>query len=451
MLLKEIPVKYTSEDTTPCSKKIVVTVEAEEVNAAITAALTMQQQGLSLAGFRKGHVPLNIIEKRFKGQIYADAAQDLTNVHLNQILGDLKVTPISAMNVDPTPIKLVRDTECTYTVTFEHLPVFEVPAYEGIEVEQKQAAAPSEDRINEFIDRLRRQDAKYEPVDGAEHAENGQLVNIDLDVYDGETVVHSAHGQDLLVGQPGAEQIDELVKSLKVGETGEKMIDFPADFMLPALQGKTAKVKVTVYAIKSEKLPTDEQLLEKFKLSSMDEVRSRAVEVMQFQMNSLYRSEAQTALVDQLMKMVDFELPKSLLDNELNGLVERDVMQAQRAGKVLSDEQIAEAREKHHDDAVRQVKSYILLLTIAQKEGISASDQEVQARVAQQAGQYHVNPQELFNYYRESGYLYTIRDSILVDRAAQAVYAKAKVNMVEVAAPEAAAEAPVEGAAEEAK
>lgn len=440
--------KYTTEDLTPCSKKVVVTVEAEEVNAAITAALTMQQKGLSLAGFRKGHVPLNIIEKRFKGQIYADAAQDLTNVHLNQILGELKVTPVSALNVDPTPISLVRDQESVYTLTFEHMPEFDLPPYEGIEVEQLKAASPSEQSVNEFIDRLRRQDAKYEPVSGEGPAENGQLANIDLDVVEGDKVLHSAHGQDLLVGQPGAEMLDDIVKTLKVGEAGEKEVTFPDDFILPALQGKTAMVKIKLYAIKAEQLPSDEKLLERLKLKSMDELKTRTAEVLQNEMSNLYRSSTQTALIEKLLKMVDFPMPQSLIDSELNTMVQRDVMQAQRMGKSLSDEQIAQAKEKYQEEALKHVKTYILLLSIAKKEGLSVQDQEVQIAVTRQAVEMHVNPQELMAYYRENGGLYTVRDNILIDKAAQAVYAKAKVTMLEQPAEKPADEAAPEAVAE---
>ncbi len=437
--------KYSTEDTSACSKKIVVTVEAEEVNAAITAALKMQQQGLSLAGFRKGHVPLNIIESRFKGQIYGDAAQDLTSVHINEILGELKVRPVSAINVDPTPIQLVRGQDTTYTVTFEHMPVFELPAYDGVEVEQHRAAPAGEQHVSDFIERIRRDRSKYVPAPGEGPAADGQMVNIDLDVVDGEKVYHTAHGVDLRVGQPGAEFLDELVKTLKVGESGEKVENFAADFMMPELQGKTATVKVTVHAIKNLDMPDDEALLKAIKLDSMDELKRRAREIMETQANMIYRNEAKAKAVDKVAAMVDFELPPSLLHSELSNMVMNDLRQAERMGKTLSSEQIAELNTKHDAAARERVKSFVLLMAIAEKEGLSVTDQEVQRRVIDEAGQMHIDPNKLFDYYRENGYLYTIRDALLTDKAAEAVYRKAKVNMVE-AAPAAETEKAAEAA-----
>ena len=72
--------KYTTEELTPCKKKVNISVEPDEVNAAINTAVKLQQRGIAMDGFRKGHVPADIIEKRFKGQLYHDACQDLINV-----------------------------------------------------------------------------------------------------------------------------------------------------------------------------------------------------------------------------------------------------------------------------------------------------------------------------------------------------------------------------------
>lgn len=432
--------KYTTEELTPCSKKIHVTVSAEEVNAAISSALTMQQQGLSLAGFRKGHVPLAIIEKRFKGQIYADAAQDLTNVHLNEILGELKVRPVSMLVVDPTPIQLVRDQECNYTVTFEHMPAFELPAYDGIEVEQHEAPEPSDDSINAYIDRMIDSRVKYVPVDGEGPAAEGQLCNIDLDIYEGDKLLHSAHGQDLAIGQDAAKEIDEIVKSLKVGQTGEKEITFADDFILPELQGKTCRVVITLHAIKEKIAPTPEEFAKKINLSGVDEMRQKSADLLKSQMSKLYKDEAKTKLIEKLLGMVDFELPPSIVENEISLLVENDVYQAERMGKALSEDQIKEAREKHTERARRNAKVYVLLLSIAQKEGLSVTEDQVRHVVEGTAATMHCNPTELYNYYRENGYLYSIRDNILIDMATNAIYAKAKVSIVPVDAKQAGAE-----------
>ncbi len=432
--------KYTTEDINACSKKISVTVEAEEVEAAITAALKMQQQGLSMAGFRKGHVPLKMIESRFKGQIYSDAAQDLTSVHINQFLGELKLRPVSALKVDPDPIQLERGKDCCYTVTFEHMPVFELPEYEGVEVEQQKAEAPGEEVVNNFIERLRRDRATYAPADGEGPAVDGQMVNLDLEVVEGDKVLHSIQGQDLIVGQRGAEIVDELVKTVKVGESGEKEVSFPADFMLPALQGKTAVMKVKVYAIKNLKQPDDDALVAALKLDSMDDMKKRCAQLLTDQLSLRYRTEAKDRMVYKLADMVDFELPQSLVQNEISSMIYNDIQQAQRMGKTLDNERIAGLHTVYEPMARRQVKCLVLMMAIAEKEGLTVTDQEVKQRILELSAEMHIDPNKLFDYYRENGYLYTIRDNLLNDKATESVYSKARVVMVDALTPPAAPE-----------
>ncbi len=433
--------KYTTEDINACSKKISVTVEAEEVEAAITAALKMQQQGLSMAGFRKGHVPLKMIESRFKGQIYRDAAQDLTSVHINEFLGELKLRPISALKVDPDPIQLERGKDCCYTVTFEHMPAFELPVYEGVEVEQQKAGTPGEETVNSFIERLRRDRSTYEPANGEGPAVDGQMVNLDLEVVEGDKVLHSIQGQDLIVGQRGAEIVDELVKTVKVGESNEKEVTFPTDFMLPALQGKTAVMKVKVYAIRNLKQPDDDALVAALKLDSMDDLKHRAAQLLTDQLNLRYRTEAKDRMLYKLADMVDFELPQSLVQNEISSMIYNDIQQAQRMGKTLDNERVAGLHTVYEPVARRRVKCLMLMMAIAEKEGLTVTEQEVKQRILDLSAEMHVDPNKLFDYYRENGYLYTIRDDLLNDKASESVYRKAKVVMVDTLTPQTAPEA----------
>ena len=447
--------KYTKEELSTTKLKIAVSVEAEEINAAISAAVKMQQQGITLAGFRKGHVPESLIEKRFKGPIYADAARDLVNVHLNQILAELDVIPCTGINVDPTPLPIERDKGAEYTAEFEHMPVFDLPDYEGMEINQTRATEVSDKQMEAFLTRMSMEGAHLVPVDSDGPAEDGQYVNIDLTVTVDGKVESDAHGMDYEVGQAGTmPELDAFIKTLKVNQEGETEITFPEDFFQASLQGKTATIKVHVYAIKKLSRKSIEDLVNQFKLKDEAELRARAAEVILSQVNKLYRDEAQTALLQTLLDKVDFELPQVLVDNELNVFVEREQGKAMRVGKALSAEQIAEVREKNLETARKNVKTYILLLAVSKKEGLEVTERELQTQIgfiAQQMRDVNnkpVNPQDLYKLYAENGTLYTIRDEILINKAMQAVYAKAKVTMV---APKSEAEAAAEAPAEEAK
>ncbi len=425
-------VKYTKEELSPTKVRIAVNVEAEEINAAIDVAVAMQQTGITLKGFRKGHVPASLVEKRFKGQLYHDAANKLTQVHLNTILGECGLVPVTGLTVTPTPIEIERNKDVQYTVEFEHLPKFDLPSYEGLEVEQERASTVADTEIDALIARMRARGEKLVPVDGTGPAVKGQYANVDLSVFvDGEEV-SSSRGTDYLVGQEGFPPLDELVSSVKVGESGEKEVTFPEDFYVENLRGKSGVIKVKTYAIKEMKGMTDEELLAETKLSSMGDLRKAASERMVSQKNVLGRSEAQNALLEKLLAMVDFPLPEALVEGELSAFVERAQNRAMQAGKTLTAEQEADVRKENLEKAQKQAKTYVLLRTIAEKEGLKVSEREVQMLVARQAKQMdNVDPQALYKYLAESGQIYIMRDQILINKAVEAIYGKARVNMVE--------------------
>ena len=128
--------EYSAEDLSPIKKKIVITTEPQEVEAAIMGAVALYKTSVQLDGFRKGKVPASVIEQRFRDKIYEEARQDLINVHINEVMQNLDVQPLSGINVDGAEA-LERGKGYAYSIEFEVLPTFDLPPYEGMEVEQE--------------------------------------------------------------------------------------------------------------------------------------------------------------------------------------------------------------------------------------------------------------------------------------------------------------------------
>ena len=92
--------EYSAEDISPVRKKVVITTEAQEVEAAIMGAVALYKTSVQLDGFRKGKVPASVIEQRFRDKIYEEARQDLINVHINDVMQKLDVSPLAGVDVD---------------------------------------------------------------------------------------------------------------------------------------------------------------------------------------------------------------------------------------------------------------------------------------------------------------------------------------------------------------
>ena len=221
--------EYTVEDLSPVKKKVAITTDPKEVEAAIMGAVALYKTSVQIDGFRKGKVPASVIEQRFRDRIYEEARQDLVNVHINEVMSKLDVTPVSGINmVDGEPV-MERGKGMNYSIEFEVLPTFDLPPYEGMEVEQEKTIVDDAE-VEEVVERIRRDRAKLVPVDGDGPAVDGQVANIDFCAYENGQPLEGikADGFDLALGEKQAlEDFENLVKTIKLGCEAEGDITFP--------------------------------------------------------------------------------------------------------------------------------------------------------------------------------------------------------------------------------
>ncbi len=426
--------EYIVEDISTVKKKVNVTVDPKEVDAAIMAAVALYRTSVQIDGFRKGKVPASVIEKRFHDRLYQEAKQDLVNVHINQIMQDLDVTPLSGIDLDGKD--LVRDEVYKYSISFEVLPTFDLPNYEGLEVVQEKAVVKPEE-VEEFIERLRKDRAQLVVAEGKGPAVDGQVVEIDFATFENGVPLEgiSAQNFQMNLGEGQAlEAFEALVKETSLGETKEGEVKFPDDFLAPDLAGKTVTMKVTVHTIKERKLPElNDELAKSMGQDSVEKLREAFVDSYTRSRTNLHKGAAQKQLVDIVLKMVDFELPASLVENHQRSLV------AERKARVEAQGRSIESLGKNLDELMAEAlteaesisRAQVLLMAIAKKEGLEAQEQEVDMAIyhmAQRSGQ---DFKQLKDEYVNSGAIFTLRDRILADKAMEVMYTKAKVTEIE--------------------
>ncbi len=426
--------EYKVEDISTVKKKVNVTVDPKEVDAAVMAAVALYRTSVQIDGFRKGKVPASVIEKRFQEKIYQEAKQDLVNVHINQIMQDLEVAPLSGIDFDGKD--LVRDETYEYSISFEVLPSFDLPNYEGIEIVQEKAEVKPEE-VDEFIERIRKERAELVVVEGNGPALDGQTVEIDFQAFeDGQAIEGiSAQNFQMHLGEGQAlEDFETLVKSTNLGETKEGEVKFPEDFLAPDLAGKTITMKVSVHAIKERKLPEiNDELAKGMGQESVEKLREAFVDSYTRSRTSLHKGAAQKQLVDIVLKMVEFELPESLVENHTRSLVAERKARVESQGRSLESlgKNLNELMSEARPEAESISRAQVLLMAIAKKEGLEAQDQEVDMAIyhmAQRSGQ---DFKQLKDEYVNSGAIFTLRDRILADKAMEVMYTKAKVTEVD--------------------
>ncbi len=433
--------EFKVEEISPVERKVVVSVPVEEVNGAISATVAVYRTTVDMKGFRKGKVPAKMVESRFRDQIYNEATTDLVNVHLNEIMGEMGVQPMSRLDVDAKV--LVRDEPFEYAVKFEVAPEFELPAYDGLEVEQEKPVV-EETEIQAVVDRIRDNMAEMRTVTEDRTAQAGDIVIVDFSAWqDGQPVDEiKANGFQMLLGDNQAlPEFEQIVTKLKPGENGEDEITFPEDFINRDFAGKTVTLRVKLHEIKEKVLPEVDDAFAKKAGGFKDMAMMReAIEHSYMESRrSLVRSDAQKKLVDQLLAMVDFPLPPMVVEEHVDQLVADFKQRIESQGKRLDalGKSGPEIRAQFQPKAEEMVRTQMLLLAIAAKEQMLIQPEELDRHIMQEAIRTKQDPETVRRYYEDNNLMFALKDRLLADKAVERVYAAAKVTEVEPAAAEA--------------
>ena len=320
---------------------------------------------------------------------------------------------------------------------------------------EQEKTVVDEKEVGDVIERIRRDRAQLVPVDSAAAAVDGQVACIDFAAYENGLPVEGVKAEnfDLALGEHQAlEAFEALVKTIPYGQEGEGEIHFPDDFIARDLAGKTVTMKVKVHAVKERKLPElNDELAKSMGLESVDKLKETISRSYARSRENLNRSAAQKTILDRLLKMVDFPLPESLLDIQMRTLLSDLKARLERQGKRLEalGKSPDELRKEMLPQAEELARIQVLLLSIAKKEGLEISDQEVAAQIYQESMRTGEDFKTLRENYERSGLIFVLRDRLLADKAMDRIYAKAKVTEVEPKAPQAdgAAVAPAEAPA----
>ncbi|MCF8104043.1 MAG: trigger factor [Desulfohalobiaceae bacterium] len=438
--------EYQVEDVNSVKKQVSVQVGSDEINAAIGAAVAMQRKDLKLSGFRQGKVPGSLVEQKFKKEIYNQAAQDLLNVHFSQILGEIGLEPLGGVDVDAGPI--TRDQDYRYSFSFEFVPEIDLPEYHGLQAEKRKPVV-SEEMVNNALERIRFENSTLELVKEERHPRDGDVAVIDFAAFqNGQPLENIKQDKfELPLGEAQAlSDFEEIVKGLLPGQSGEGEVTFPDDFINQDLAGQTVTMQVHLNVIKERVLPAvDEELAQKVAgHGSVESLRKQIEENFHGYFENMEKSRVQKKLLDQLSAKTDFALPETMVERQLDGMLENKQKRLEQEGKSLEAEgSPEELKEKLRPEAEELVKNHLILLEIAKKEDLSISPQEVDQYLYQTAVRNRQDPEQLRKHYEDNNLMFALKDSLLADRAAEVLYEKAELQEIEPeesGEPEAAAE-----------
>ncbi|WP_028694419.1 trigger factor [Pseudomonas cremoricolorata] len=412
------------ENTSALERRMTIAVPAERVESEVNKRLQQTARRAKVPGFRPGKVPMSVIRQRYEEAARQEAFGDLVQSSFYEAVVEQKLNPAGAPSVEPKSFEKGGDLE--FVAVFEVFPEFTVAGLESINVERLSAEVAESD-LDNMLEVLRKQNVRFEAVERA--AQNDDQVTIDfVGKVDGEVFQGgSAKGTQLVLGSgrmiPGFE--DGLVGA-KAGEERVVNVTFPEDYQNLELAGKAAEFTITVNAVAAPELPElNEAFFAQFgiKESSLEGFRTEVRKNMERELRQAIKAKVKTQVMDGLLAANPVEVPKALLQNEVDRLRVQAVQQF--GGNIKPDQLPAELFE---EQAKRRVVLGLIVAEVVKQFDLKPEDAKVREVIEEMASAYQEPEQVIAWYYKNDQQMNEVRSVVLEEQVVDTVLQKATVT-----------------------
>ncbi|WP_176512099.1 trigger factor [Pseudomonas faucium] len=412
------------ENTSALERRMTIAVPAERVENEVNKRLQQTAKRAKVAGFRPGKVPMSVIRQRFEADARQEAFGDLVQASFYEAIVEQKLNPAGAPAVEPKSFEKGKDLE--FVAIFEVFPEFTVAGLESINVERLSAEVADAD-LDNMLEVLRKQNVRFEAVERA--AEKDDQLNIDfVGKIDGEAFAGgSAKGTQLVLGSgrmiPGFE--DGLVGA-KAGEERVVNVTFPEDYQNLDLAGKAAEFTITVNSVSAPQLPElNEEFFAQFgiKETTLEGFRTEVRKNMERELRQAIKTKVKNQVMDGLLAANPIEVPKALLENEVNRL---RVQAVQQFGGNIKPEQLP--AELFEEQAKRRVVLGLIVAEVVKQFELKPDDAKVREMIEEMASAYQEPEQVIAWYYKNDQQLNEVRSVVLEEQVVDTVLQKATVT-----------------------
>ena len=432
--------EVTITDLSPCKKQLRIEIDAETVNAKFDSVAKDFRRHAHLPGFRPGKAPLANVMRSYGDKIGEEAKRTLMSDSYSKALKENGLRPVIMPEVEE--LQFGHGKPFQYLATLEVTPAFELPEYNGLEVDKERRTVTAA-AIDKALDTLREQRVSYTDVDRPAGEDDFIVVNFTGTIDDKPItdLVKVARGlteqKNYWLNAKHNPLIPGIVEALIGSGKDDKKtvtVTIPNDFIYEELVGKEARYEIEIVQVKEKSLPElDDKFAKGFGAESMDKLREGVENDLKNELEYSLKKSVRNQCVDKLLDAVNCDLPETIV-NEATRLGVHNIVQQthQRGvGKEVIDENKDRIYANAKADAEVRVKANYILSKIAEKEGIKVTDQELSRQVAAMATQQKVKPQKLAQQLKDNGTIYQVQEEILNAKVIDLLEEKAKVTEID--------------------
>ena len=391
-------------DVNSVTKALDIKITKEDFAKTYQQVLNNTAQKIKINGFRPGKAPKNMIESMYKDAIIADAKEKIIREAIDDGIkeNNLKVLQISDVNFKEDS----KEDGFSFCATVEVLPTPpEVPNFDGINVEAQRDEF-TQDKVDNAINELLGYHSKLELVNDRTKPNEDDTVRFTFEVSynDGTTEEKREYVRAFDKNAwniEGSASFDSVVRdsllNMNVGESKECKSTIEISNKNGTFKAGDVTYKINLLEILKKVIPelTDDfvKSLPGYELNSVKELQDRMTDVIQSEITKANEDRKRTAVMHKLLESYDFEIPQSMLDNEIENLLNMQGGQYAKAIKLsqVSDETKNHIRGVYNHAAKERIQVAYLIDSICKKENIEASDEDYDKYLEQIAQETHIS------------------------------------------------------------
>ncbi|MEO1129818.1 MAG: trigger factor [Planctomycetota bacterium] len=443
MSMSEQTVKVEIEDAGPSRKKLTITVPAEQVSTQMAISSETFTAEAHLPGFRKGHAPAGLIQRKFGDHILQDVRQQLVSNAYSQVIEEKQLKVLG----DPEGLDSIgelaveENQPITFSVEVDIAPEFDLPTLDEVDI-LKPIIEVKDDAVDEQITRLLRNEGELAPREQGEAGDFCIGRGI-MRTTDGEEV-HNLEGAVIQIPEDpkqgrGAvlgvmvEDFSKQVGSPKPGETLTIKTTGPENHENTSVRGADLEIEFQIERVERiEPAPMDQVL---GRLGMADEEQLRENVMLQLNRRAVIEQESamRSQIATYLMENVELELPERVAANQVERNLQRQRMEMMYQGMDASgiEEKIAEIRSSSEESAKRELKLFFALARVADEYDVQVSQDEVLGRISELAAERNMSPQALADQLVKSRQIQSVGQQIREHKAMDEILSRAKIEEVD--------------------
>ncbi len=422
--------QITIEDLSPVEKRVEFELPWADVVPKLEKAYDSLRRGVRLPGFRPGKVPRALLEKMYKRQVEDEVARDLVEHSLGQAIRENQIQPVAPPTVEELEIK--SGAPFKFTARVEVRSQVTPKDYTGVPLTRRPAGVTDE-AVAEALEGYRRRLTEFKPVEGRTETGDTDLLLVEVSGRVGEHKLKRRQvAVDLENDTEGA--LPGLASRLRHKPIGGEPIEveytMSGEGLLPELSGKQVHLHVTIKEAREKKVPSldDEMAKDTGEAETLEGLRGKVRERLLEADERRVKGEMTRALIKELIKRNEFAIAPALIERYAQMVVNRAKQQLTMMGIDVEGIDDAKMREEMRAEAEEEARGSILIQAIAEREGVTASDADLQKRIAELAAARNENPKQLRAELEKDHRIHQIEGQIREQKALDMLIAQAKIT-----------------------